>query len=189
MGKRDDWCSSKGLANRKKGMYEKESRGRKISYCMCFGFSAIFFFSAGGLYASRASNAAKINSDYTNGKLRSGTAPVVPKCDSKATTSPFADASALITEGLNSFGGDFDSSNTSQTDTIDFGELIAGFEEDFGGFSFDQADQFDTSNYYSNSYANSYSSGYEIENAYDGCNFPTFDVLGLNDPCAVKSPS
>ena len=80
MGKRDDWCSSKGLANRKKGMYEKESRGRKISYCMCFGFSAIFFFSAGGLYASRASNAAKINSDFTKEKIQSGTAILYQTC-------------------------------------------------------------------------------------------------------------
>ena len=86
MGKRDDWCSSKGLANRKKGMYEKESKGRKISYCVLFGFSAFFFFSAGILYATRASNAAKINSDYTKEKLLSGTATLYQKCNARMMT-------------------------------------------------------------------------------------------------------
>ena len=107
MGKRDDWCSSKGLANRKKGMYEKESRCRKFSYCMCFGFSALFFFSAGGLYASRASNAAKINSDYAMEKLLSGTAPLVQKCELRARRM------------------------NHESESADFNEFLAAFEEDF----------------------------------------------------------
>ena len=69
MGKKDDWCSSKGLNNRKKGMYEKESKGRKICFCVFFGFSALFFLAIGGLYAQRASNAGKINLDYEKNKL------------------------------------------------------------------------------------------------------------------------
>ena len=64
MGKKDDWCSSKGLNNRKKGMYEKESKGRKVCICVFFGLSAFFFLAVGGLYASRSSNASKINEDY-----------------------------------------------------------------------------------------------------------------------------
>ena len=65
MGKRDDWCSSKGLNNRKKGMYEKEKKSRKCCYCFIFGFSALFFLGIGSLYAERAANAALINADYT----------------------------------------------------------------------------------------------------------------------------
>lgn len=70
MGKKDDWCSSKGLNNRKKGMYEKESKGRKICLCTFFGFAAFFFLAVGSLYASRASNAGKINDDYDETKLK-----------------------------------------------------------------------------------------------------------------------
>ena len=65
MGKRDDWCSIKGLHNRKKGMYEKETRCRKISFCIMFGLSAFFCLAIGGLYWSRAANANKINEDYS----------------------------------------------------------------------------------------------------------------------------
>ena len=64
MGKKDDWCSSKGLNNRKKGMYEKESKGKKVCYCVLFGFSALFCFGVGGLYAARSINSTRINTDY-----------------------------------------------------------------------------------------------------------------------------
>jgi len=70
MGKRDDWCSSKGLNNHKKGMYDKEKKSTKICYTVFFAVSAIAFLVCGALSAERASNAAKINKDFKNDPRR-----------------------------------------------------------------------------------------------------------------------
>ena len=64
MGKQGDWCNSKGLENRRKGMYEKESKGRKYCIFAFFTLSAIAYIVVGSLHASRSTNAAKINADY-----------------------------------------------------------------------------------------------------------------------------
>lgn len=64
MGKKDDWCSKAGCKARKKGMKKKESNTRKICMAICFGISAIIFLVIGGLFCSRAGNAAMINVDF-----------------------------------------------------------------------------------------------------------------------------
>ena len=69
MGKKDDWCSVKGLNNHKKGMYDKESKCTKICYSAFFTFSACIYLVCGGLSAERANNANKINADFDAGSL------------------------------------------------------------------------------------------------------------------------
>ena len=64
MGRQGDWCNAKGLNNRRKGMYEKESKGRKYCIFALFTLSAIVFIVVGSLHASRSVNAARINADY-----------------------------------------------------------------------------------------------------------------------------
>ena len=69
MGKKDDWCTGRGLNNRKHGMYSKESKQRKICIGVFFGISAIIFIVFGGLMAERSVNAGKMNLDFTRSKL------------------------------------------------------------------------------------------------------------------------
>ena len=66
MGKKDDWCSSKGLKNHKKGMYKKESKGRKICISATFCCSAIVYLVIAGVSLERATNAGLINSDFSD---------------------------------------------------------------------------------------------------------------------------
>ena len=66
MGKKDDWCSSKGRKARAKGMKEKESRGKKIAYCLIFGAAFIIYLVFGAIHASCSSNAMKISADFDN---------------------------------------------------------------------------------------------------------------------------
>ena len=63
MGKKEDWCSQKGLEARQRGMKKKESKGRKCLYCMGFGLGAIVFIIFAGLHSWRSSNAAKIQEE------------------------------------------------------------------------------------------------------------------------------
>ena len=69
MGKRDDWCSSKGLNNRKKGMYKMETKGRKFCILALFIISAITYIVIGSLHASRSANANKINEDFEDDQI------------------------------------------------------------------------------------------------------------------------
>ena len=64
MGKKDDWCSGKGLKYRAKGMYEKESKIRKILILVLFVVAAIAYFVLGSIHAERSANANKINSEF-----------------------------------------------------------------------------------------------------------------------------
>ena len=66
MGFKDEWFSSEGRQARAKGMREKESRGRKIAYCIVFGSAFIIYLVFGAIYASRSSNAMKISADFDN---------------------------------------------------------------------------------------------------------------------------
>ena len=75
MGKKDDWCSSKGLENRAKGMYKKEKKSTKICYLILWACSCIAYLVIGGLHAERSANAGKINSDYDVSLLISGVVP------------------------------------------------------------------------------------------------------------------
>ena len=61
---KDSFFSSKGLNNRMKGMYKKESTSTKIGYAVLFGCSAAVFLVFGALSAERASNANRINVDF-----------------------------------------------------------------------------------------------------------------------------
>lgn len=61
MGKKDDWCSCKGLKNRKAGLDKKESTGRKVCYSLFFGTSAVVFLGIAGVQLWRADNAARID--------------------------------------------------------------------------------------------------------------------------------
>ena len=63
MGKQD-WCSSKGLNARKKGMYKKESKSTKCCYLAVFCLSAIIYIVIGSLHGNRSENAEKINKDF-----------------------------------------------------------------------------------------------------------------------------
>ena len=64
MGKKDDWCSCKGLQNRKAGMDKKEGCGRKVCYFVLFAVSAITFLGIGGAQIERADNAQKLDDLY-----------------------------------------------------------------------------------------------------------------------------
>ena len=66
MGKKDEWCSSKGLKYRAKGMKEKEGRGKKVAYCMCFGAACITYLVIGSIHAMHSFNAMKISADIEN---------------------------------------------------------------------------------------------------------------------------
>jgi len=73
MGKKEKakvYLSKSGRASQKEGMYKKEKKSRKITYCICFGFSFLLFLIFGAVYASRAVNANAINADYWVDKNR-----------------------------------------------------------------------------------------------------------------------
>ena len=64
MGSRDDWKSKKGMTMRQKGMKKKESKQRKICYCVIFAVSTAIYVVFGGLYGWRSTNAMKIQVDF-----------------------------------------------------------------------------------------------------------------------------
>lgn len=64
MGKVKSWFSSKGMQQRKKGMYKKESKQRKCLYAIIFATSAIIYFVCGSMHAARSANANKIGEEY-----------------------------------------------------------------------------------------------------------------------------
>ena len=64
MGKKDDWCSEKGLKNRQRGMYKNESKQKKVCTSICFSCSALVYLIFAGISLERASNAGRINSDF-----------------------------------------------------------------------------------------------------------------------------
>ena len=66
MGKKDDWFSSEGLANREAGVKQKESKERKICFCAFWAFCFIVWTVIGALHLSRGSNAVKIGEDYNS---------------------------------------------------------------------------------------------------------------------------
>ena len=57
------WCTCSGLRNRKMGM-EKESKIKRFFFAILFACSAVTYLVIGAYHASRAANAARINSDY-----------------------------------------------------------------------------------------------------------------------------
>ena len=66
MGKKDDWFSSEGLANREAGVKHKESKERKLCICVFWAICAVIWLVLGSLHISRFSNATAINSDYNS---------------------------------------------------------------------------------------------------------------------------
>ena len=64
MGSKNDWCSSKGLAARKKGMEKKEGKTAKCCYLVIFVLSAIIYIVLGALHGNRSENAEKINEEF-----------------------------------------------------------------------------------------------------------------------------
>ena len=59
-----DWFSSKGWAERARGLRKKESRGKKCCVAIFFFFCAVVCLVIGGLQLQHAKNAAAINSDF-----------------------------------------------------------------------------------------------------------------------------
>ena len=182
MGKRDDWCSSKGINNRKKGMYEKESKCRKVSFCILFGLSAAYFFGVGVLYATRASNAEKINADYSTSDTGVLAAKYAPKCDN-------GDLAGIFTNTAGSLGGGLTANEElgllGGIDDWTLRQLKTGRSSGFSS----------TNRYYDNNTGGATISAeeardkYKITLAYDSCQFPTFDVLGFNNPCPTLEES
>ena len=70
MCKLKDWCSKRGCAARKKGMYEKERRWRKKCIGILFGMSFVIFLIFGAVFAERSVNATAIEADLNVDKLR-----------------------------------------------------------------------------------------------------------------------
>ena len=66
---RVNWCTKKGLQDRKKGMYSIEKRGRKRRVCVFFSFSALIYFVLAGFFTERTMNAVKINEDFSNEQM------------------------------------------------------------------------------------------------------------------------
>ena len=62
MGKKDDWCSKKGIKNHKKGMEKKEWVGRKICFCFLFGCSFFITIIFGAVFGSMSSRAMEVES-------------------------------------------------------------------------------------------------------------------------------
>ena len=95
MSKHKDWCSKKGCAARKKGMYEKEKRWKKACIGILFGFSFLLFLIFGAVFAERSVNAAAIEADFNVDELKSN-----PEAIKKlAENSPVTCSAAKIAAG------------------------------------------------------------------------------------------
>ena len=61
---RGEWLTKKGQEERRLGVKEKESKYRKISYCVFFAASIFVYMIPLGLHGERAGNANRINQEF-----------------------------------------------------------------------------------------------------------------------------
>lgn len=68
---RDNWCTKKGLNERKKGMYTIEKKRRRNRIAFLFSISALIYLALGSYFAERTYNSERIREDFTNEKMDS----------------------------------------------------------------------------------------------------------------------
>ena len=65
MGRKDDWCSEKGIKSRAKGLKKLESPEKKCCYLFFFVLCTVIYAGFASLHSWRSSNAIKIQNDFS----------------------------------------------------------------------------------------------------------------------------
>ena len=161
--KHKDWCSKKGCAARKKGMYEKEKRWKKACIGVLFGCSFLLFLIFGAVFAERSVNAAAIEADLNVDELVKN-----PEAGKKlAENSPATCAAAKIAAGASTI--DFtkqryvDATSNYLAAAAGGGAVGVAFAATPGAPKFGE--------------------DFRMTNMYDACRLPMYDIVGFNYDC------